>query len=109
MPTQKYRNGERIWYLKCEQGNTRNETSSGVKRYFVKFNCFFQLDNFSLTLGYRMDVSGVQSASGMRDFSHFLKRSNWSPPNQCVLRVVVLKVKQRSFEAVHLPSANAEL
>jgi len=42
---------------------------------FVKFNCFFQVAIFSATLGYGMDVLGVPSAVGTRDFSHFLKRS----------------------------------
>jgi len=93
--TRKYKKRKMFW---CEQ-------------MFVKFNCFFQVAIFSETLGYRMDVSGVQSATGTRDFSHFLQRSNWSPPppNQCVLRVVVLKVKWPWLEADHLLTASAEV
>jgi hypothetical protein len=44
---------------------------------FVKFNCFFQVAIFYSTLGKRVDDLGVPSAAGTRDFSHFLKRSDW--------------------------------
>jgi hypothetical protein len=37
----------------------------------------FQVAIFHATLGYRMDDSGITSAAGTRDLSHFLNRSNW--------------------------------
>ena len=69
-----------MWYLQCEWGNTRNETSSGVNRCLSNLIAFFQVAIFCVTLGYRIDVSGVPSAAGMRDFSYFLKHSNWVRP-----------------------------
>jgi hypothetical protein len=38
------------------------------EQMFVKFNCFFYVATFHVTLGYRIDVSGGPSAAGTRDF-----------------------------------------
>ena len=59
--TRKYKEQNKFW---CEQ-------------MFVKFNCFFQVVIFHVTLGYRMDDSGITSVAGTRDFSHCLKHSDW--------------------------------
>ena len=75
---------------------------------------FFQVAIFRETLGYRMDDLGITSAAGTRDLSHFLKRSNWvrrppTRPIQCVLMVLVFRVKRPWLETEHLPPASAEV
>ena len=91
-----------------------NEGIQGAKQVwceqlFVKFNSFFQVAIFHVTLGYRMDVSGVPSAAGTRDFSKFLKHSEWVPPHQGVLTVLVLRVKRPRLEGDHLLAVSSEV
>jgi len=64
---QKYRNGERIWYLQCERGNIRNKTSPGVNRCLLYLTAFFQVAIFHATLAIGWTIRGITCAVGTRD------------------------------------------
>ena len=74
---QKYRNGDRIWYLQCERRNIRNETSSGVNRCLLYLTAFFKwlfsIQNW--VTGWT--IRGLHLPQEWAIFLIFLKRSDW--------------------------------
>jgi hypothetical protein len=55
----------------------KKRTKLWSEQMFVRFNYLIKVAIFHATLGYRMDVSAVLSAAGLRNFSNFFKRSDW--------------------------------
>jgi len=94
--TRKYRQWNKFW---CEQ-------------ICVKLSCLFQVAVFHVTLGYRVDVSVVASAAETRGFSSFVKRSDWVRPpttQQCLLTVLVLRLKRQWLETDYLPPGSPKV